>query len=68
MLKRISKLALDFASDLSPRQVAIVAFISTFITVIGGLALAYYFRRRNQWRLHNQPVEKLVDLFADSAY
>lgn len=54
--------------SLSPRQAALVAIVSTFVTVIGGLLLALYFRQRNKWRLINQPVEKLVDLFDDSAY
>lgn len=63
MFKRISNLALDIAHSLSPRQAAIVAFVATFVTVVGGLALAFYFRRRNAHRLTTHPVASLGDLF-----
>lgn len=33
---------------LTPKQAASVAFVATFVTVIGGIALAFYFRRRNK--------------------
>lgn len=49
---------------LTRRQASLVAFVSAFVTVIGGLLLALWFRRRNAWRLANQPVEEVVDLLA----
>jgi hypothetical protein len=33
---------------LTPKQAVTVAFVSAFVTVIGGLALALYFRHRNR--------------------
>lgn len=33
---------------LTPKQAATVAFVSAFVTVIGGLLLALWFRRRNR--------------------
>jgi hypothetical protein len=37
--------------SLTPRQAAAVAFVSAFVTVIGGLLLAIYFKRRNDRRI-----------------
>jgi hypothetical protein len=51
MFKRISNLTVAIALSLSPRQAAIVAFVSTFVTVIGGIALAIYFKKRNDKRI-----------------
>jgi ABC-type spermidine/putrescine transport system permease subunit II len=33
---------------LTPKQAATVAFISAFVTVIGGLLLALWFRHKNR--------------------
>jgi hypothetical protein len=51
MFKRISSYTLAIGLSLSPRQAATVAFVSTFVTVIGGVCLAIYFKRRNDRRI-----------------
>lgn len=33
---------------LTPKQAATVAFVGTFVTIIGGLLLALWFRRKNR--------------------
>lgn len=35
---------------LTPKQAATVAFVSAFVTIIGGILLALYYRRRNKRR------------------
>jgi hypothetical protein len=36
--------------SMTPRQAATVAFVSVFVTVIGGILLAFFFRWRNSWK------------------
>lgn len=49
MLRRLDSLL----RALSPRQAAACAFVATFVTVIGGLALALYFRHKNKFAAIN---------------
>jgi ABC-type spermidine/putrescine transport system permease subunit II len=39
---------MELPYGLTPKQAATVAFISAFVTVIGGLLLALWFRRTNR--------------------
>ncbi len=39
---------LNLLTCLNPKQAAAVAFLAAFVTIIGALALAFYFRRRNR--------------------
>jgi hypothetical protein len=38
----------DLALALNPKQAATVAFVSVFVTIIGGFLLALWFARRNR--------------------
>ena len=35
-------------AGLNPKQAALVAFLAAFVTILGALALAYWFKRRNR--------------------
>lgn len=41
---------------LTQRQAAIVAAIGTFVTVLGAIALAAWFRRRNSFQLREATI------------